>query len=100
LGYQFTQKSHCVIISLYVGSNAPPTLAKVLSEKVFSDLDGKILGDSKVSFENRPVYGWQAAVTAKFPLETPPQAVATAMRDLIDRTRAAVDASLKQHTSD
>ncbi|HKI27764.1 MAG TPA: hypothetical protein VKA07_15675 [Candidatus Sulfotelmatobacter sp.] len=101
VGYQFHQKSHCLIISLYVGSNAPRTFAKEVAE-VLSHFDGKKVGGGKASlaYENRPAYGKLAGLTAKFPLETPPHTVAAAMHKLINLTRADVDKSLKQHTSD
>jgi hypothetical protein len=89
VGYQFSQKSDCVIIFSYAGLGAPPSLAKSLS-----DFAGKAVGNSKA------ILTWDSArgrLSAKFPLETPPQTVGGAMRDLISLTRPAVDAALMQH---
>jgi hypothetical protein len=93
VGYQFTQKTNCLIIFLYLGSNGPASLANVLS-----GFDGKTIGDGKVTlvYEDRPSSKHLAALTAKFPLETPSQIVAAAMRELISLTRADVEEWLTQ----
>lgn len=88
VGYQFTQRPTCLIIALYAGRNAPSNLAKVISG--FHD---KHVGGQVLAWDAGLRDGWLAA---KFPLETPPQTVAGAMRDLISLTRAAVDEELMQ----
>jgi hypothetical protein len=88
VGYQFTQRPTCLIIALYAGRNAPSNLAKVISGFRDQHVGGQIL-----AWDAGLRDGW---LTAKFPLETPPQTVAGAMRDLISVTRAAVDEELVQ----
>lgn len=93
LHYQFSQlsKSGPIIVAFHAGSDP-------IKKKVGSELAGKAVAGKELSWE--PDWrGGEGRLAAKFPLETPPQAVAAAMRDLIDLTRAAVDASLMQHTS-
>jgi hypothetical protein len=88
VSYMFTQRSTYLIIALYAGRNAPPNLAKVISG--FHD---KHVAGQALAWDAGLRDGW---LVAKFPLETPPQTVAGAMRDLISLTRAAVDAELMQ----
>jgi hypothetical protein len=91
VSYMFTQKPSCLIIALYPGRNAPPDLAKVISGFHDKHVAGQVL-----AWDAGPRDGW---LVAKFPLDTPPQTVAGAMRDLISLTHAAVDAALTRPTS-
>jgi hypothetical protein len=96
LHYQFTQKSK-MIIELCIGRTAPATILPKV-HKALSDFDGKTLANGQAVLVWEPAFRGTGRLAAKVPLETPPQTVAAAMRDLIDLTRAAVDASLMEHT--
>jgi len=92
LHYNFSQRTHIIIVAFHGDANDP------IIRRVASELDGKAVQGEKLVWE--PDWrGGGGRLAARFPLETPPQTVAAAMRDLISLTRAAVDASLMQHTS-
>lgn len=86
VGYIFTQRPTSLIVALYSGRNAPPSLAKVIS-----GFHGKHIAGQVLAWDPGLRDGW---LMAKFPLDTSPQAVADAMRDLVFLTRTAVDAEL------
>jgi hypothetical protein len=98
LHYQFTQKSKMMIFELLVRRKAPPTILPKV-HKVLSDFDGKTLANGHVVLVWEPDFRDTGRLAAKFPLETPPETVAAAMRELIFLTRAAVDKALIHHTS-
>ncbi|MFZ0900919.1 MAG: hypothetical protein WA239_19040 [Candidatus Sulfotelmatobacter sp.] len=97
LHYQFTQRSK-MIVELCVRRTAPPTILPRV-HKALSDFHDKTLANGQVVLVWEPDFRDTGRLAAKFPLETPPETVAAAMRELISLTRAAVDTALIQHTS-
>jgi len=94
LSYQFTQKSKNGPIIVAFHGHGDPIKRKVGSELALAE---KAVEGKKLVWE--PDWsGGEGRLAARFPLETPPQTVAAAMLDLISMTRAAVEASLMQHT--
>jgi len=92
LHYNFSQKAHCIIVRYSGEVDDPPNMRKAVSA-----LAGKAVAGNKLDWE--PDWrGGRGRLAARFPLETPPQTIAAAMRELISLTRAAVGASLMQHT--
>lgn len=94
LSYQFVQTSKSAPIIVQFNARREPIKQKVGSESALAE---KAVAGKKLVWE--PDFGGgEGRLAARFPLETPPQTVAAAMRELISLTRAAIDASLMQRT--